>query len=348
MSNIPAGIDDVTAGWLAEATGMAIETVEHQQIGVGIGVSSAVYRSTLTGTDVPESVVVKLPALAEEAVFTSTMLRMYIREVKFFEDMAAQSPIRVPRGYYGAVDEETSQFVLVMEDMGDMRGVDQILGMGIADAERVVDELAGWHAAFWGKAEALIETGTAVSLGDPIYTAVLPVVFPEGWEKLTAGIDLPAEILEVGPPWVEAMPGLLQSLSSGPTTAIHGDYRGDNMLFDEDGSLVLLDFQLIGHGSAAYDLAYFITQSLAADTAGEHEQALFARWVDGLVAGGVPEADTANLWEQYRKAAYFCLTYPVVACRGMDLDDPRQLALLETMTTRYARAVRDLDLRSLL
>ena len=38
----------------------------------------------------------KLPALDEAAVFTSTMLRMYTREAGFFGELAHQAPLRVP------------------------------------------------------------------------------------------------------------------------------------------------------------------------------------------------------------------------------------------------------------
>ena len=135
---IPSSIADIDASWMAAAVGQPITGVNHEQIGEGVGVSSAVYRSTLEGGDL-DSVVVKLPALAEEAVFTSTVLRMYIREVRFFENLAHQA-IRVPAGYHGAVDLETSQFVQVMEDMGSMRMVDQNEGMNIDDAQRAVDD----------------------------------------------------------------------------------------------------------------------------------------------------------------------------------------------------------------
>src|SRR5688572_8349805 len=101
---IPASISDVTPAWLAEVTGFDIDKAEATRFGVGIGVSSALYRIALSGgTGCPETVVVKLPALDDAAVFTSTVLRMYIREVGFFEQLAARSPIRVPGYHFGAV-----------------------------------------------------------------------------------------------------------------------------------------------------------------------------------------------------------------------------------------------------
>ncbi|HUF33830.1 MAG TPA: phosphotransferase [Acidimicrobiales bacterium] len=347
---IPSTIDEVTPAWLASATGLPIETAEITQIGVGIGVSSALFRARLTGgTGCPESVIIKMPALDEAAVFTSTVLRMYIREVRFFEQLAAESPVRVPKGYHGAVDEETSSFVVVMEDMGTMRMVDQLDGMELADAERAVDELAAWHATWWGKpSEGLAAAGTTVSLGDPVYPAVLPFVFAEGWEKVTTGMDVHDAILDVGPRFADAIPGLLAHLSQGPNTVTHGDFRADNILFGPDGSIVLLDFQLIGTGSGAYDLAYFITQSLRSEDASAHERDLFDRWIAGLRAGGVADEDLGRMWEDYRVAALFCLVYPIVASRGMDLDDPRQRNLLDCMNERFVRAVTELDLASLL
>jgi len=348
MVSIPDSIDDVTASWLADATGLPITAVKTEQIGAGIGVIGAVYRVQLDGGDgCPPSVVVKLPGLDEAAVFTGTMLRMYIREVRFFERLAADAPVRVPRTYFTALDEETSKFVVVMEDLGDLRVVDQVAGMALTDAEKAVDALARWHATWWGRAEPLAEEGVTVSLGDPIYPAVLPIVFAEGWAKLEAEGTLPPAITRVGPGWSNVFAGLLQDIVGGATTMVHGDYRADNILFTEEGEVALLDFQLIGTGSGAYDLAYFVTQSLEPEVAAANERALFDRWVDGLRAAGVPEADLEGLWDLYRKAALFCLVYPVVACRGMDLTDPRQKALVDCMNGRFARAVDELRLDEL-
>ena len=344
---IPSTIDEVTADWLSSAMGVDVGEISVSQIGEGIGVSSAVYRASLSGAG-PGSVVVKLPALAEEAVFTSTMLRMYIREVRFFKELAAKSPIRVPGSFYGDVDEETSQFVQVMEDMGDLRIVDQNVGMTLADSQQAVDELARWHATWWNDCDDLVESGSIVALTDPIYPAILPIVFAEGWAKLQAEMPIDASIQAVAPGWSERMPSLLASINGSHNTMCHGDYRADNLLFDNDNNVVLLDFQLTGQGTGSYDLAYLITQSLAPELAGEHEAGLFDRYKAGLIANGVAESETDDLWDRYREAALFCLVYPVVAARGMDLSDERQFQLIDNMNTRFARAVDQLGLADLM
>ncbi len=348
MMHIPATIDEVTAAWLAAATGLDVTAIDTEIIGVGIGVSSAVYRLHLTGNDVPETLVLKLSALDEAAVFTCSMLRMYEREVKFFHELVDRSPIHVPNGFGGAVSDDGTSYFLLMEDKGGHRVIDQIEGMEISDAERALDELARWHAEFWGDADRFVETGAAVSLADPIYLAVLPVVFAEGWEKVSSLMDVHPAIGRVAPRWAEAMPSMLATLSTSPTTVCHGDYRADNIFFDTDDAPVLLDFQLTGLGSPSYDLAYFVTQSLLPDVAATHERSLFDRYIGGLHAAGVSPDDTGRLWDDYRVASLFCLVYPIVASRGMDFDDPRQFALIETMNRRCARAIEALDLEALL
>jgi Ser/Thr protein kinase RdoA (MazF antagonist) len=174
------------------------------------------------------------------------------------------------------------------------------------------------------------------------------MVFDEGWQKVTGAMDVAPQIHRVSAGWTAAMPKLMTDLAQGPNTMIHGDYRGDNILFDAADSVVLLDFQLIGTGSGAYDLAYMITQSLLPEVAGAAERDLFDRWIEGLRAKGVSADDLGRAWDDYRKAALFCLVYPIVASRGMDLADKRQRDLVDAMNARFARAVDDLDLASLL
>lgn len=345
---IPGSIKDVDAQWLSQAMGMNIKTADIGIIGVGVGVASAVYRAKLTGDDCPESVIIKLPALDEAAVFTSSILRMYIREVRFFKTLAKDCPVITPHSYFGVINEETSQFAMVLEDLARHRIVDQTIGIKIDDARRAVDALAKIHAKWWGKADGLAADGTTIAFSDPIYPAVLPIVFAEGWEKVKRELDLSDSIIKIGEKFAPAIGSLMSSLMDGETTLAHGDFRADNMMFTKENEFVLYDFQLIGTGSGAYDLAYFVTQSLDPVDASKYEKELFDRWLEGLRANGVKEIDRNRLWLQYRGTALFCLVYPVVASRGMDLNEPRSRALVTTMNSRFERAFQELDLHELI
>ena len=170
---IPAGIDDIDEEWLSAAMGTPVRiAVSIDDIGTGVGMIGAIYRATLEG-DAPDTVVIKLPGLDETARLTAAVLRLNIREVGFYRELAAESPIRVPHCHFGAVDPETHEFVLVLEDVGSCRAVSQVEGMGPADAEQAVDELAAWQAHWWGAAGPIVERGTAVSIRDPIYPMLL-------------------------------------------------------------------------------------------------------------------------------------------------------------------------------
>ena len=348
VAAIPNSINDVNAEWLAEATGLNIKTADIGIIGVGVGVASAVYRAKITGENCPASVIIKVPALDEAAVFTSSILRMYSREVRFFKSLAKECPVITPRSYYGEINEETSQFAMVLEDLVGNRIIDQTLGIGIEDARRAVDALAKIHAKWWGRADGLAADGTTIAFSDPIYPAILPMVFAEGWEKVKKELDLSESILKIGEKFAPEIGNLMSSLMDGVTTLAHGDFRADNMMFTKNNDFILYDFQLIGTGSGAYDLAYFVTQSLTAQDASKYEGELFDRWLEGLRANGVTDLDRDRLWLQYRGTALFCLVYPVVASRGMDLNEPRSRALVETMNSRFERAFHELDLAKLI
>ncbi len=356
---LPSSIEDVTPEWMTEAVRSAghlddatITKVKTEQIGAGIGVASSLYRAHLDyeppGAG-PDRVIVKLPALDEAAHFTSTILRMYEREVRFFEEIAPTCPIRVPACYYGDIDDEGAQYVVVMQDMGEMRVVDQVAGCGPDDAQLAVDELAGLHGQWWGREEEVSGFGAVVRIDDPLYPTILPAVFAEGWEKVTSELDVVQPILEVGPRFGDAIEGIMVRLAQPPVTFVHGDYRADNMLFDPDtGELVLLDFQLGGLAVGSYDLAYFITQSVTSATRSANETAWIDRYCAGLAAAGADEVERDRVWDDYRWAALFCLVYPIVAARGMDFDNPRERALVDAMNDRFGTALVDLDLAELI
>ncbi len=142
---------------------------------------------------------------------------------------------------------------------------------------------------------------------------------------------------------IERFPGSVRSLltvkQGRPITLVHGDYRLDNLFFSPDGTVTTIDWQVCAKGPFAYDLAYFITQSLTIDDRRAHEAALIDAYLDELETAGVSH-DRDMLMDDYRATAMFCLCYPIQAGQ-VELVNDRARALIVDMFNRAMTAISD-------
>ncbi|MGN6148825.1 MAG: phosphotransferase, partial [Rhizomicrobium sp.] len=90
----------------------------------------------------PQTLVGKFPSHSPESRATGAMLGNYIREVHFYNQLADTARIRVPRNYFAAVDEATSDFVLMMEDLAPAEQGDQMAGVTLDQARAAIVEAA--------------------------------------------------------------------------------------------------------------------------------------------------------------------------------------------------------------
>ena len=151
MPKIPVDPLSVTPAWLSEVLEADVHECELEQIGIGVGLLGRLFRAHLDGgPDMPETVVVKLPTLDITArANLCEDLELYLREVRFYEEIGVANPLRPARHYFAAFDEATHDFVLVLEDLGRLRLADQIVGCQPTDAETVIDAIARHHAYWW-------------------------------------------------------------------------------------------------------------------------------------------------------------------------------------------------------
>jgi aminoglycoside phosphotransferase (APT) family kinase protein len=140
-----------------------------------------------------------------------------------------------------------------------------------------------------------------------------------------------------------------------PQTVAHGDFRADNLMFDDTTTgrdhVGILDWQIAYRGGGIGDIAYLTTQSMTVENRRAHERALVAIWYEALSAalGDQPTGYTlADAWDGYRSATGFLTVYPVVAGGGMDPSNERGLQLVTEMATRAFTAAVDLDATSLI
>ena len=349
---IPQSADDITASWLTAAlqsTGAATGTaasVEIAPIGVGVGLVGALVRVTPTWVDGtgPATIIAKFPSPADSSRFVAAVLGLYRKEVRFYEELADRCAVRHAQCFYADLDEETHDFVLLLEDLSGGRTVDQLDGCIRADAELAIDRLADFHAGFWNDA-ALVDNGWLGRLADSPFPESIAFSFEQAWAPVQAlfGDHIPAEIAALGDRFPALLPEITARLSDSPFTLSHGDYRLDNFFFYDDGTMALCDWQLVDRSRGGRDLAYFLTQSFAPKVREALEQQLVQRYVARLEANGIAGYSFEMAWEDYRLGALLALAYPVIAGGGLDHANERATELTGTILDRCIAAIIHLD-----
>lgn len=342
----PTDPQSVTAGWLSEVLNADVRACRLEQIGIGIGILGRVFRVHLEGTGVPDSVVVKLPTLDERGVAFCEELDLYLSEARFYQEVGLSNPLRPARAYFTAFDPQTHEFILVLEDLGHLRVDDQIVGCSVADAEIVVDSLAD-HQAYWWESGRLETLTWLKQMSDPRYAPAIAANFRAAWPVVLerfAG-ELSPTIRAFGERFPSLVGWYAAEFNRPPCTFIHGDLRLDQLFFavkDDDPPVTVLDWQISSIGRGAYDLAYFLSQSLTTDTRRGCEQDLIARYAERLREAGI-DYGTVELHRDYRLTTAWCFTYPVIGAGRFDVANDRQVDLLRVMLHGAAAAIEDND-----
>ncbi|MFV0256882.1 MAG: phosphotransferase [Acidimicrobiales bacterium] len=345
-----SGPDGITPAWLTAAlrsrgaidADTKVASADTVSFGDQAGLMGALYRTTIgyeAGTG-PETVVIKLPVTDPAQRGVADALAFHARECYFYTNLAPAMPIRVPECYGLAQDPgDSTDFVLIMEDLGGLERVDQVEGASERAVLTAADAAARFHAVHWDSPE--LETLDAVypRLDGPLYRAVLPGVFETSWgpTKTHAGDLLSADVIAYGDRFAEHLPFLLTELGGPQATFLHGDFRGDNMMLDGD-EVALLDFQISGIGRGPFDIGYLMSQSVKSDLRRQIEESVLDTYVNALAKAGV-ELDRDEAGRLYRLSLVLCIIYATTSFQAWDAFGERQHELMRTMLRRSSRAI---------
>lgn len=313
------------------------------EIGAGFGFLGTLARVDLiwpAGLTGPASVVAKLPTTNPENQWIVDHFGYDRREAGVYRDLRpwehASTPVCLAQGW----DDDSGRGWLILTDLGEMTGGDQLAGATDKEAFAVVDALATWHAAWWGDAALR----TLPWLPDTTHPTVAGygAIFDQTWEACVANLNgaVSEQVLEGAQEARSKFELAVEAFAGGPRTLVHGDARLDNVLFGEQGA-ALVDFQLATHSRGAYDLAFFCAGSLATDDRRRLEPALLERYLDRLLAGGVTDYRAADLAADYRLGHIVNLPNPVSALAVVSPGTERGAAFLHRNAVRGITATVD-------
>jgi hypothetical protein len=336
--------EELTAEWLTQAldpTGeVTVTAVEREPIGTGQMGSSFRLRLTYAGDagGRPSTIVAKLPS--PDPAMRPMAAGAYRTELGFYLDLAESLAVRTPVCHHAAISEDNASFVLLLEDLHPARQGDQIAGATEAEAGAAVTNLAGLHGPRWCDPTLLdlswissIDEEGAAMLGEVMGSAVTTFVDRYAGRLDPADAALLPAIADAISAWIVGRPERF--------APIHGDYRMDNLMFFPTGEMAAVDWQTIGVGLPARDVAYFLETSLDPELRRAHERELVGAYHRALVGHGVTDHSFEECFEDYRFAA---LQGPLITVFGAAYGTPTERGdeMFLAMISRSCEAVRDL------
>ncbi len=357
-SPFPISPEDVSAEWLTAALRDAgavsqarVTSVAFERIGEGVGFVGQVARLTPTydgaEADAPTSVIGKFPAPNPATREFAAAYGLYRCEVNVYTQMAAAIPLRIPRCYFGGMNDAATEFVLLLEDLSlTGRLGDQIGGCSLADARVAIESLARLHAAWWGNPK--LDELNWLPLGTDLGRISLEQAYPHGWRPAIERFErlLSAEICAAAPTLNEKLLGLFGRFEEAPLTIMHADWRLDNFFFGKPGGgydFAVIDWQIANRGWAAYDVAYFLGSNLDPAIRRAHGDELLRHYHDTLCAGGVRGYAFDTLLSDCRVSTAVLLGNMIGNLTSLDVTNERGVALFEMILGRVAQAAIDGD-----
>ena len=357
-TRLPKTIDEIDGVWLSHAlhaegrisepAGVTVTGVKTVLGGTAFATKMAILE--LDGPwGTPSSVVVKIPTTTEIRQLMDG-IGGYLREVTFYSELAKDVPVRVPEPFVVRMAPDSTDFVLVMEDLSHLKSPDQITGLTIEQATAVVDSLGIFHAWCWEHDRLKAFEDTFPPLNSERATAInggLVQYFGAVWPRVRELSTVNAEAKQIGDHFAELMPFFTEQLST-PRTLSHGELRADNFFLLPDGGLLILDFQSLAQQAGIIDVAYVISQSIDEDVRRGHDEQLLSRYHERLIAEGVSDYSLERAWHQYRIAVAYNLMFPVLAFVAADTADERGKELMAEMLARAADTIRAVNALELL
>jgi hypothetical protein len=340
---------DVTPEWLSQILARAgklhdgARVTGFDAVPVGTGQMADTVRFALTydapGAG-PDAVVGKFASADEQSRATGLALRAYEIEVRFYREVAPRVAARVPATFLAEVDPSTGWFTLLMEDIADARQGDQIEACSPEVATAVLEEMAGLHAPCWDATDLAslgwLNRNTAQT--EQLLSMLVASLLPGFLERYADA--LAPEYRHVCEVFAHNVTGWVQG-RHGPPTAVHGDFRLDNLLFQPaEPRPVVVDWQTLAWGTCAADVAYFVGGCLTAEDRRAHEDDLLVRYHEALCRRGVAGFSLSDVQASYRHETFAGVLMAIVASMVVQRTERGDLMFL-TSTARHAQHVLD-------
>jgi hypothetical protein len=285
----------------------------------------------------PRSVVVKFHSSSASIRDSFENLGIYEKEVRFYQILGQDRSLPIPNCYSAEFDEESGDFVLLMEDMSAARSSseDDVCG----DIRIALLHLAKIHAKFWGDPQ-LTRHDWIVQTTDLNNPPPLKGLWATNLAQVKKRFrdQLSAYTWSVCDKWLEYWDEIMLCMSQDTHTLVHTDAHLGQMLFPTSKlqRFVLIDWQYPSKSWGAEDVAHLIVSELSVESRRKHEASLIDFYYDALCKFGVFDLTKDRFWFQCKLSLLWLhfMYFKVVA-------EPEMLQTLKVEAQEYGEDWRE-------
>ena len=328
--NIPNNSSEITAEWLssvlfpvsAERKIASIEIDDNFGPWSLLGKAVRVKIKYLKKGMEPKSVIVKFQVSCSEPK----------KEGEIYQLLSEASVPFVPKlfGLFGNGN-------LVLEDFSPTHEV-VYADFTLDQARSVVSMIAEVNNLFWKDAR--------VPKDDPShFINSISINFSQGWDNFKHRYEEQIGKLSSDFEWMRKNAALVANqYVSGPATLNHADVNRSNLLFPKEGKgkVILIDWQLAGQKTFAFDLSYFLVKVLTVEQRREYEEIFLKEYYAMLSDQIRSELPFDQLVLHYRA----CLTRSMLSAvtrLGPKFDgSPKRFETADRLAMRVIKAMKDL------
>lgn len=292
----------------------------------------------------PASIVGKFTSNDPVSRETGKALLNYLREVKFYNELRETLDVQTPKLLFTDINEETHDFVLMMEDLAPAQQGNQLEGCGVSEVKIGLTELARLHGPRWAD-PSLYDyewIGRPDSEADATVTGLYNQLYPGYIDRY--GDRLTDEQKQMGQTLGERFSAYVAANrnTSRPMTVVHGDYRLDNMMFGGPYPVAVVDWQSPIIGSGGQDLAYWVGTSLDPALRRAHDRELVEHYFSALSNYAIGDYSLEDCWHDYCHFAFAGWNMAVIASMIVGQTE-RGDDMFMAMATRSAQMALDLN-----
>ncbi len=353
-SVVPRAPEKISPSWLTrivrskEPDCAAVQSFRWEQIGDGqLGLNVRLnlgYKDD--GPCGPLSLFCKFPASDRASRATALALGNYRTEVNFYRALENRHKgWKIPACWFACFDSKSGDFVVVLEELSRCYPGDPLRGLSLYEAAAALKTIAEIHAATWERKNEdwlpkLPQPSRERVAQQAEFFAGAAAEFLARYESALTP-PAPRLIREFVPRFAEWV-----SLQKPPFALVHGEYRPDNLLFDNSKPrrpvAWVVDWQTAHWGPPAIDVAYLIGGGLRIQARQQWESRLLAMYRHFLESYLGHFIYLPPLWESYRLASFFGVAMVVVAAVLVKRTE-RSDEIFLTLLSRHVQHVLDVD-----